>query len=348
MKHRKPDRTPDQQLDELFAEIDFRWKVRVGGHRWEYLPYESDGLPIAEKDWLLTDGTLIGTRLLSELYLPLEVGELYRKFADLPPNDRKAICTFADEFGLLGDSVRAALPIPEGISRGFVKVHLPAGLIDESSSQDKPVRALGTGERLKTWREAILSMKRAVELHRLIRLDDVAGLKKLFRYRNREWTYERSGDGAFYSKQIDRSDLALPPDDVQLAARICLQRWINQNLDKYAALQMLWDVPTNKHVFRLMPKILLGAIWLQFARVVVGHVTYRPCKVCGKLLTISPEKNGFRVDREFCGAVCRQRDHRRKVREAKQLKKNGKSAREIAKHFETSLDTIKRWLNKER
>ena len=127
-----------------------------------------------------------------------------------------------------------------------------------------------------------------------------------------------------------------------------LQRWINEKLSAHAAPQLLWERDRESHVFRFLPKNLLGALWLQFARVVAGNVSYKPCKVCGDILTISPEQGGFRDDREFCTAACRQRDHRRKVREAKELRVKGKSVREIAKHFDTSIETIKRWLNKER
>jgi len=87
-------------------------------------------------------------------------------------------------------------------------------------------------------------------------------------------------------------------------------------------------------------------MWLQFAQEVAGQAQHRPCKVCGKWLTISSDDYGFRSDREFCSAACRQKDYRAKIKEARRLRATGQTVRQIAKRFDTTTDTINNWLAK--
>jgi hypothetical protein len=105
----------------------------------------------------------------------------------------------------------------------------------------------------------------------------------------------------------------------------------------------------ESYVIRLAPRSLLGAIWWQFARVVTGESRYQPCRVCNRLIEISTGgKPRFRADREFCSGTCKVRDHRRKVRDAKKMKAKGRTVRQIAKHFETSMAVITNWLTKKK
>jgi hypothetical protein len=343
MKSRLPDRDLDSQPDELFADADFRWKVADAGYRWERLRWIPFGSPrgIEDEDWLLTDGVLFGAKFDVHQYLPLKEIELYRKFAELKSNDKDAIRAFAKQYGKLGVTVQAVFPIPESRQKHPSAIRV----MDEESGKPVPIGELGTGERFVAWTDAIDAMRRALQLHRLIVRGRTTDLKKLVQHRKGEWLYQSEDKRC--SSLIQTRELDIPPDNALLAARICLQRWINDRLAENCAPQLLWDVQLERQVFRIMPKVLLGALWLQFARVVVGDVSYRPCKACGRLLTISTEHGGFRADREFCGPACRQKDHRRKVRDAKELQQQGKSNREIAKHFDTSVDTIKGWLSKE-
>jgi hypothetical protein len=81
---------------------------------------------------------------------------------------------------------------------------------------------------------------------------------------------------------------------------------------------------------------------------VAGEASHRPCKVCGKWLTLSKDDYGFRSDREFCSAACRQKDYRAKIKEARKLKAKGRTVRQIANHFDTTTTVIKNWLTKEK
>jgi len=111
---------------------------------------------------------------------------------------------------------------------------------------------------------------------------------------------------------------------------------------------MNWDERRQRPVLGMTPGNLLGAMWLQFAQEVAGQARHKPCKFCGKWLTISTDFYGFRSDREFCSATCRQKDYRAKIREARRLRKKGRTVRQIAREFDTTTDTINNWLAKGR
>jgi hypothetical protein len=138
------------------------------------------------------------------------------------------------------------------------------------------------------------------------------------------------------------------PGDIISPARLLIQRWINEKLMKHASPRLLWNTDTGKQVIRIVPKNLLGAMWLQFARAMAGEASYRQCRACGKWITISTEEHGHRKHRVFCSAACRQRDHRAKVAEAHRLQGEGWTVRQIARHFDTTTETIKNWLTKEK
>src|SRR5262249_9596374 len=141
--------------------------------------------------------------------------------------------------------------------------------------------------------------------------------------------------------------LDLTPREPLVAARVAVQSLANHNLADTASVLIRWHQDKG-HVIRIVPKNLLGAMWLQFARGVAGEASYRRCKVCGKWLTISAEDHGFRKNREICSNTCRQRDHRAKVKLARQLRADGKTVRGIARHFDTTPETIANWLTKEK
>jgi hypothetical protein len=148
-------------------------------------------------------------------------------------------------------------------------------------------------------------------------------------------------------KRLDRV-LAAAPEPVLEVALHLLQEKIDDRLSEETHARLKWDGRRNRPVLGLAPRSLLGAMWLQFAQEVIGQASHRPCKVCGKWLTLSTDDYGFRSDREFCSAACRQKDYRAKIKEARRLKADGWAVRRIAKQFNTTTDTIKYWLTKEK
>ena len=63
-------------------------------------------------------------------------------------------------------------------------------------------------------------------------------------------------------------------------------------------------------------------------------------------MELSTEGTGSRIDREFCSNACKLRDHRAKVKRAKELSARGKTVAQIAKELKTTTESVRRWLTK--
>jgi hypothetical protein len=141
-----------------------------------------------------------------------------------------------------------------------------------------------------------------------------------------------------------RAILGSAPEPVLAVAQHLVYRRIDDKLRGQTTACVNWDSRRRGPVMGLAPQSLVGAMWLQFAQEVTGNARHRPCKLCGKWLTISRDDYGFRSDREFCSAACRQKDYRGKVKEARRLRAEGRTVRQIAKHFATTTETVTHWL----
>lgn len=317
----------------------FRWPVAEGGYVWE------DGRPDAgaigvwqaetasPEEWqqavLISRGGVFAAVRQSN---PLAQHDLFRQFADLRATP-DAIAEFASRFGLL------------------------AGQADESLDS------------LRHWQRNIGAMRAAVRVWDALEAGRLADLDKWIWHRGemppQHWTKlarweiakwalvcRREEDGAdawFYLKgdpnePIDQSALDSPS-----AARLLLVRVANKFLQDHCSPYLHpRTFRPDGYVLKTTPKSLLGAMWWQFARLLTGEASHRKCKVCGRLMELSTNGEGFRADRLFCSPACKTKDHRLRVKETKQLRADGKSLRELADHFGQPLSVIKNWLTKKK
>jgi hypothetical protein len=79
------------------------------------------------------------------------------------------------------------------------------------------------------------------------------------------------------------------------------------------------------------------------------------CVVCGGPIMVgvlyrSPggDARVTRSKRRFCSNRCKTKDHRGKVKRAKEMKESGRSVSAIAAEFDTTAETISRWLTKKK
>ena len=155
------------------------------------------------------------------------------------------------------------------------------------------------------------------------------------------WLYQDQFDPKMI-RQLESGDRAL-------AAKIFVQRTINEGMSNQISPRLLWNPDKLQHIIRILPTSLIGAMWWQFARAVAGEVTYRTCRICGRPILVSSRRDSaskpFRSDREFCSSACRQKDHRIKVKEAKRLRSTGASIGAIAKKLDTGTIAIQNWLS---
>jgi hypothetical protein len=140
------------------------------------------------------------------------------------------------------------------------------------------------------------------------------------------WYRHRRGDVTERDLIVESRELELPtglsgvtkPDLVDLVGRYDLRhaRWLGQyllrrlldgRLSEHTAGREVYDFRRRRWAAKLMPKNLLGALWLQIACAVEGESQgWRPCKRAGCPHWIGPDRN---QRREFCSTKCRVLEH---------------------------------------
>jgi hypothetical protein len=252
--------------------FDFSWPVAQGGYQW----MEVEGV------WFLTSGVPVGESFLFRRSLPLtDESGLYHTFAHTAP-DREQILNFANRYGSLG----------------------------ESEDIDLPSSFLGKGERLSVWVSAIFDMRRAVALWELLQQKDTKKLARLIRWKsNHPWYVWQEPEGGSLTERIEppRHTPAWPKQfqagDVFEPAMYYLQRLINRQLAERVSPRLLWEPGYHKRSLYFQPQNLLGALWLQFAHVVAGNLTYRQCAHFKKAFVLHPDS--ARTNRRHCSSSCR-------------------------------------------
>jgi len=98
----------------------------------------------------------------------------------------------------------------------------------------------------------------------------------------------------------------------------------------------------NREFLHIVPKSLLGAMWVQFAQAVANDKKYRNCSTCGKWFEIAPDT--ARTSRTHCSEACKSRAYRHRQARARDLAREGRSPSEIAIEVGSDLKTVKKWL----
>ena len=100
------------------------------------------------------------------------------------------------------------------------------------------------------------------------------------------------------------------------ALRRDIHATINQrlgDLDGGLSIRMLSPVATERHVLRMRPGSLIGAMWLELAHRVDAGVRFHRCPSCGGVISVHPDREiGRRSDAAYCSNACRQRAYRQK------------------------------------
>lgn len=261
--------------------FDFRWSVPTGGFQW----VES------EKGKFLTDGGLRSAfpdgvfqgQLLS-VYSPLrEEPALFRNFAAMTPNE-ESILAFANQYGVLGIA--------------------------------EPLAGLKSGERLAGWISHHARLSHAIALWDMVCRRNEKGLAQFFQWDPNagRWRYS-TGEGG--QKMTPPAGLEFQEGKVLLPASLQVQRQINAALEEWASPRVVYDLDIGRMVLRIVPKNLLGALWLQLADAVTGNKEYRSCIECGRWFGLSNERRGGTKRKVFCSSACKVRDYRRKKMEPK-------------------------------
>jgi hypothetical protein len=302
--------------------LDFEWSVEDGGYRWFPLPRSK--VELSEPPlWADEAGPEVKVLAVTKPtchpgkpYQPLQKYDaLFRTFANLDTSE-EAIVSFADRYGRLTDCREHPLEFEERCRQ---------------ADQDSDARLCG--ETYPFWCDEIETMRRTVSLWDLIQKGDLNGLSKHIRWEkqgtelsvfydshpdqpvdsrpdNAERIRIASGISGDLSRQYRLNDLVLP-------AQTYLQGVVNEKLARGVISQLLPAPETRQLTLYHVPRDLLGALWLQFARAMSGNKEYRVCKECGEWFEVSPERS--RTTRQFCSDACKSKAYRgrRKGREGK-------------------------------
>ena len=85
-------------------------------------------------------------------------------------------------------------------------------------------------------------------------------------------------------------------------------------------------------------------MWLQFAEAVSERKTYRRCRHCDTAFEISLSQTGARTSRRFCTDACKNQFNYQIRVEARRLRAEKLSVRDIADRLDTTVASVRGWL----
>lgn len=242
-----------------------------------------------------------------EAYEPLvERPALFRQFADLTPGEA-GFQEFACDYGGLG-----------------LRVALEGG------------GASGEGEPLSGWLDEWRVLRNVVDVLDAVRRSDTGKLQ--------QWTQVDKHRALFVRRSpVDRqlrSVIAVPGDEpwrmfvagdtkvIERSKRLAMT-WVQLEINKrlgdslgppHVRSRVLFDPDQHEYGIYVVPRSLLGALWLQCALTIEQGLTHRRCEQCGKWILLSPEGPGRRRHTRYCTNGCRLKNWRERQRRLKRGK----------------------------
>jgi hypothetical protein len=295
---------------------DFAWEVAEGGHKW------MRGEVIAQPSFVcevLTHEHAVGIPYPVLRYSPLHGSPgLFKNFAELQI-DRDSIKAFADKYGMLGEEKMVVFPSHGG--------------------------TMYSGELRSFWEWQIVLMREALSIWEAIKAKDEQTLSKVIKWSEKKRVnFESETTREIISSEQHHPELLLRIQNPFIdPARYWIQDRVNRQLEEHGVYaRLLWNTRRDNLGLHVVPKSLIGCLWLQLANAIAGAKEFRSCPECHKWFDIS--RHTARVDKKFCTPSCKAAAHRRKPEEARRLKSDGMTIAEIAKKLQTNASTIKNWL----
>lgn len=307
----------------ISSNLVYTQKVDAGGYRWESVfvprlgknmlaivngdkpslaglePFSDEYWEALDEEWRQTE---TAERLVRE-YVPEHVPDLYRALASTPTT-ADGILRFVKRYGLLG--IAEPIPVDEAVN--------PDGSVWRNYMQIEFAHA---------WVREIRLMKSCVDILDLVDhpfKPDRRALAKLFSYRNGAWLVNSSYLPG-YTKQgkVENVDLeiwaddpdafkATGPDDVIGVATEFLRAVTDSQLSARVTASVVRSSDGDSLALVYKPTSLLGAVWLQFAKVMTHTDNTRACLECGKMFEFQ------RRTKLFCGEACQKKFNRKKAR----------------------------------
>ncbi len=310
----------------------FQWMMSTNG--FSVVPVQpsdlDSSLKVRGRGWVLTENSPRSLRR----YKPLsDHPTLFRQFADLPL-EGEAIGRFANQFGLLGTR-----PYPDPES-------------DPQSARDEP-----HGELLSDWLRHIAALKDAVVVWDAVGTADEEALSKIKRsaklftrptwYSGECMKFDPDDPDEDYHKSLDYEEAKqrLRKGRLLEVATTFVVDTVNQHMVGNGVAARLHLRPDGQDPdLYIVPRNLLGAMWLQLADAIDKKKEFRRCRMCNKPLEISTSPTGYRTNRRFCSDLCKVRHHQQKREKAVTLHAQGRPANEIAKQLGTTATIVRGWI----
>jgi len=144
------------------------------------------------------------------------------------------------------------------------------------------------------------------------------------------------------------------PGSVVGPAQHYLQRLVNHSLQAAVSPELLWNLPKRRGAgalsaprtlgLYLVPRSLLGYMWLQLAEAVAARKRFRRCKECGAWMLLATSDEGSRTSRLTCSNTCRMRLYQERMKKAAQLFAKGKTVDQIARRLDAEPSCVRRWV----
>ena len=300
---------------------ELRWHVACDGYTWR--ARSDDSLGREDVRYL---EPAAGFPYEVRRYEPLEAEPaLFRTLADLDPVNEETVVAFANEYGNLGMRKKSQWP--------------------EVGPDDR------LAETLDVWRTTV------AKLHLSLTVWDT--------YRDGYWNQPQKRAYAdhqmadfiknIFSAGGDREiaeNLPPLPDRASLslsqAALLSVRADINRNLIASGTTPFLtYQQDPGRLALRLVPRTLLGTLWLQFAQAVDEERDYRRCKVCGRWFAVTYDNEGRRKTRVFCSDACRSKAYRQRMTDARDLHAAGAVPENIAERLGVEVAVVRGWLERD-
>jgi hypothetical protein len=280
----------------------FYWEVPEQGFRWVDEP--GDVNTIASRSLVLASATAAGTQW--KRYNPLRCRSLFATFAQTPLTE-DGILAFAKEYGLLGPSCAVRLPEPI-VLKGDPLSGIP------NFCDDHTFYRMGVGESFESWSSEIATMRRMHDLWIAVRDGNLPPLRRMLAQgsikeaESKFQTHVNTPVGLFPWPDLSLSLSSAPylkaSPSLRLMAWRELQDTISNRLIEHVNCRLIYSADRGRPRLQFIPKNLLGALWLQFARAVDGGNEFRRCAYCQSW--IEPSEHG-RVTRRYCSGTCRRK-----------------------------------------
>jgi hypothetical protein len=126
-----------------------------------------------------------------------------------------------------------------------------------------------------------------------------------------QWVYPNRVPMGDIQQELDE-DLARLADrgEFRRIVSVILQDKINSYLSNACRQVLLSDAHSFSFQIKLIPRDLLGFMWVQLAEAVAGGRRFRQCGSCFRWMEIAPGEG--RPEKHYCSDACRMRAYRKR------------------------------------